>query len=170
MESLKGRGAAELQGELGSLVYRNPEGGSWETADRYLSGNVRAKLAVARVTERAERLKKERVDPAADNMLKITGEGRKAALDMRLIDPSAEPETESKVDRAVSRIFRIWSGLIPNVRRSSSFVTYRRPIRRDSTFTTTSVRSSSKPAYQAPRSDSSMTPKRTQPRSCCSML
>ena len=38
----------QLQRELGSLVYRNPEGGGWETADRYLSGNVRAKLAAAR--------------------------------------------------------------------------------------------------------------------------
>jgi len=60
------------------------------------------------LTERAERLKKERVDPAVDNMLKITGEGRKAALDMRLIDPHAEPETETKIDRAVSRIVAIW--------------------------------------------------------------
>ena len=41
-------------------------------------------------------------------MLKITGEGRKAALDMRLIDPHAEPETETKIDRAVSRILKIW--------------------------------------------------------------
>jgi N12 class adenine-specific DNA methylase len=47
MESLTGRGTSELQDELGPLAYRNPEGGAWETADRYLSGNVRAKLAVA---------------------------------------------------------------------------------------------------------------------------
>ncbi len=47
MEQLTGRTAGQLQRELGSLVYRNPEGGGWETADRYLSGNVRAKLATA---------------------------------------------------------------------------------------------------------------------------
>ena len=47
MESLTTRCAEDLQGELGSLAYRNPEGGEWETADRYLSGNVRAKLVVA---------------------------------------------------------------------------------------------------------------------------
>ena len=51
MESLTGRRASELQDELGSLVYRNPEGGAWETADRYLSGNVRAKLAAAQAAE-----------------------------------------------------------------------------------------------------------------------
>ena len=67
------------------------------------------KAFIRTLTERAERLKKERVDPAVDNMLKITGEGRKAALDMRLIDPHAEPETETKIDRAVSRIARIWN-------------------------------------------------------------
>ena len=47
MEQLCGRNARQLQRELGSLAYRNPEGGAWETADRYLSGNVRAKLATA---------------------------------------------------------------------------------------------------------------------------
>ena len=47
MESLTGRCAPDFQDELGPLAYRNPEGGEWETADRYLSGNVRAKLVVA---------------------------------------------------------------------------------------------------------------------------
>ena len=47
MESLTGRSASELQEELGSLTYCNPETGIWETADCYLSGNVRAKLAAA---------------------------------------------------------------------------------------------------------------------------
>ena len=47
MEQVTSRTARELQHELGGLVYRNPEG-AWETADRYLSGNVRAKLAAAR--------------------------------------------------------------------------------------------------------------------------
>ena len=64
------------------------------------------------LTERAERLRKERVDPAVDNMLKITGEGRKAALDMRLIDPSAAPESETKLDLAVARIARIWNATL----------------------------------------------------------
>jgi len=66
------------------------------------------KAFIRTLTERAERLKKERVDPAVDNMLKITGEGRKAALDMRLVQPDVEPEQETKIDRAVSRIIKIW--------------------------------------------------------------
>jgi N12 class adenine-specific DNA methylase len=67
------------------------------------------KAFIRTLTERAERLKRERVDPAVDNMLKITGEGRKAALDMRLIDPTAAPETETKIDLAVARIAKIWN-------------------------------------------------------------
>ena len=51
---LPGVAASELQDELGSLAYRNPEGGAWETADRYLSGNVRAKLAVAQASEQID--------------------------------------------------------------------------------------------------------------------
>jgi N12 class adenine-specific DNA methylase len=47
MEQVTGQTARQLQHELGGLVYRNPEG-AWETADQYLSGDVRAKLASAR--------------------------------------------------------------------------------------------------------------------------
>jgi hypothetical protein len=67
------------------------------------------KAFIRTLTQRAERLKKERVDPSVDNMLKITGEGRKAALDMRLIDPDAATDQETKIDLAVSRIVNIWS-------------------------------------------------------------
>jgi N12 class adenine-specific DNA methylase len=66
------------------------------------------KAFIRTLTDRAERLKKERVDPAVDNMLKITGEGRKAALDMRLIDPDVEPQLATKIDHAVSQIVDIW--------------------------------------------------------------
>ena len=44
MEQVTDRSARELQHQLGGLVYRNPEG-AWETADRYLSGDVRRKQA-----------------------------------------------------------------------------------------------------------------------------
>jgi N12 class adenine-specific DNA methylase len=44
---LYGRTEGEVVRELGDLVYRDPESGSWQTADAYLSGNVRAKLQAA---------------------------------------------------------------------------------------------------------------------------
>ena len=41
-------------------------------------------------------------------MLKITGDGRKAALDMRLVDPFAEIHGDTKISRAVENIYRAW--------------------------------------------------------------
>src|SRR5271154_6271939 len=73
MESLTGRTATELQDELGSLAYQNPESGVWETADRYLSGNVRAKLAVAQASER--------VDPAYRRNVEALRAGQPKALE-----------------------------------------------------------------------------------------
>ena len=61
---------------------------------------------VATLVERAKNLRG--VDPSIDNMLKITGDGRKAALDMRIIDPCHEPG-DTKVSRAVDRIHAIWA-------------------------------------------------------------
>src|SRR5208282_86298 len=56
------------------------------------------------LTARAERLRTARVDPSVDNMLKITGEGRKAALDMRLVDAFAGAQGDTKLSMAVDRI------------------------------------------------------------------
>lgn len=46
-------------------------------------------------------------DPREDNMLKLTNDARKAALDMRLIDPSYKDQPESKVNKAASNILAI---------------------------------------------------------------
>jgi N12 class adenine-specific DNA methylase len=43
MQRLTGRSPKRMQRELDAMIYRNPEG-EWETADSYLSGDVRAKL------------------------------------------------------------------------------------------------------------------------------
>jgi len=48
------------------------------------------------------------VDPKDDNMLKVVSEGKKAALDMRLVDPEAQDRPESKVNTAVGNIYKIW--------------------------------------------------------------
>lgn len=62
---------------------------------------------VGTLVERAQKLKGGGVDPRTDNMLKITGDGRKAALDMRLVDPFAVPG-DTKVHRAADKIYRTW--------------------------------------------------------------
>ena len=63
---------------------------------------------VGTLVERAQKLRNGGVDPRSDNMLKITGDGRKAALDMRLVDPLAEIIGDTKVSRAVEKIHRTW--------------------------------------------------------------
>jgi hypothetical protein len=66
------------------------------------------KAFVGTLVERAQRLRGGGVDPRVDNMLKGTGNGRKAALDMRLVDPSAEIESITKLDRAIDQIHQCW--------------------------------------------------------------
>jgi len=66
------------------------------------------KAFVASLARRAEKLKTTTVDPRDDNMLKITGEGRKAALDLRLVRGNAPDHAEGKVNQAVREIFSVW--------------------------------------------------------------
>ncbi len=66
------------------------------------------KAYIKTLIARAERLRTARVDPSEDNMLKITGDGRKAALDMRLVGSAGEADYATKVGLAVSRVRRIW--------------------------------------------------------------
>lgn len=58
--------------------------------------------------ERSERIKNGLVDPRDDNMLLVTNDGRKAALDLRLINPNMPDLKDSKVNKAVDNIHRIW--------------------------------------------------------------
>ena len=71
------------------------------------------KAFVQELAARADRLKSGRVDPSEDNMLKITSEGRKAALDLRLMKPSVPDEPQGKVNLAVEKIFHIWQETKP---------------------------------------------------------
>ena len=66
------------------------------------------KAYIQTLIKRAERLRTERVDPKEDNMLCITNDGRKAALDMRLIDASYFPGSDTKLMKLVGQVFRIW--------------------------------------------------------------
>ncbi|MCW5552122.1 MAG: hypothetical protein KIS67_08135 [Verrucomicrobiae bacterium] len=75
---------------------------------------------VQSLAARAEKVKGGRIDPREDNMLKITSEGRKAALDLRLITPTAPDEPQGKVNLAVENIHRIWQATA--VERSAQLV------------------------------------------------
>lgn len=58
--------------------------------------------------ERAERIRKKLVKPNVDNMLKITNEGRKLALDQRLLNPMIPDFEGSKVNACANNIYEIW--------------------------------------------------------------
>lgn len=58
--------------------------------------------------DRSEAVRSGSVDKREDNMLKIVSEGKKAALDMRLVDPIATDRPTSKVNKAVQNIHKIW--------------------------------------------------------------
>ena len=60
------------------------------------------------LAERAERIHGGGVDPHVDNMLRITNDGRKLALDMRLIQPLAPDDPGGKVAVCARNVYRIW--------------------------------------------------------------
>ena len=63
---------------------------------------------VASLADRAEAVRDRRVEPRIDNMLKITNDGRKLALDQRLINEMLPDERESKAEVCVENAFKIW--------------------------------------------------------------
>ena len=65
---------------------------------------------VAGLAKRAEKVRARLVKPQSDNMLKITNDGRKLALDQRLIDPMLPDDPNSKVNACVDNVYRIWEG------------------------------------------------------------
>ncbi len=66
------------------------------------------KKMVEALAERAEKIRAGGVDASVDNMLKITSDGRKLALDQRLMNPLLGDDPGSKVNACVENVFRIW--------------------------------------------------------------
>ena len=66
------------------------------------------KQMVAELAERAEKVRNGMVDASVDNMLKITNDGRKLALDQRLINPMLPDFEGSKLNACVDAMFETW--------------------------------------------------------------
>lgn len=66
------------------------------------------KAMVAELGERAEKVRNNQVDASVDNMLKITNDGRKLALDQRMINPLLPDFEGSKINACIDNIFMIW--------------------------------------------------------------
>lgn len=60
------------------------------------------------ISERADRVRNREVDPSEDNMLKITTDGRKLALDQRLINDMLPDTANNKVSACAERCFKVW--------------------------------------------------------------
>lgn len=67
------------------------------------------KQMVADLADRAEEIRAGNVDPTEDNMLKVTNDGRKLALDQRLIDPNLPENPNDKVHACAEKVYRIWN-------------------------------------------------------------
>ena len=66
------------------------------------------KEVVQSLAERATRIHNKMVKPNEDNMLLVTNDGRKLALDQRLINPLFEDSEASKVNTCADNVFEIW--------------------------------------------------------------
>ena len=66
------------------------------------------KEIVASLAERAEKVRNREVDSSVDNMLLITNDGRKLALDQRLVNPMLPSDPDSKAAKCAENVFEIW--------------------------------------------------------------
>lgn len=66
------------------------------------------KAMVAELGERAEKVRNNQVDASVDNMLKITNDGRKLALDQRMMNSLLPDFESSKINACIDNIFMIW--------------------------------------------------------------
>ena len=66
------------------------------------------KEIVASLAERAEKVRNRQVDSSVDNMLMITNDGRKLALDQRLVNPMLPSDPNSKAAKCAENVFEIW--------------------------------------------------------------
>lgn len=67
------------------------------------------KELVDELSDRADKVNSGSVDPSQDNMLKITGDGRKLGLDPRLISPDFEDDPNTKLNVCVNNVFDIYT-------------------------------------------------------------
>ena len=72
------------------------------------------KEMIESLSERADKVRNGEVDSTVDNMLKITNDGRKLALDQRLLNPMLPDFENSKVNACVDNVYNIWKESTPN--------------------------------------------------------
>ncbi len=85
-------------------------------------GSDDLKAFIETLVQRAEAIRTGRVDPRFDNMLKVTTDGRKAALDMRLVNPALTSGADAKLNKAANNIYQIWKDTAKDHSTQSVFI------------------------------------------------
>lgn len=85
------------------------------------------KAYIEELIERAEDVRARTVARTVDNMLKISTDGRKASLDIRLVVPGAKDRPDSKVNQTVREVHRIWKESAPKRSAQLVFIDFSTP-------------------------------------------
>ena len=127
------------------------------------------KEIVASLAERAEKVRNREVDSSVDNMLLITNDGRKLALDQRLVNPMLPSDPDSKAAKCAENVFEIWQRTADQRSTQMSFATSaHRRMTAHSASMTTFARSCWNWAFPKMRLPSSTTPRAKLRRKTCS--
>jgi N12 class adenine-specific DNA methylase/murein DD-endopeptidase MepM/ murein hydrolase activator NlpD/2'-5' RNA ligase len=93
--------------DMPELAKYKPKLRGGERIDVVIPPTPELRAYMASIEERANNLKN--VDPTEDNMLKISSDSRKAALDVRLVNPRAPEDASGKIEQAAERIAAVWT-------------------------------------------------------------
>ena len=107
------------------------------------------KEMVASLAERAEKVRGGGVDSSVDNMLKITNDGRKLALDQRMLNAMLPDFENSKINACVDNVYRIWEENKDKKSAQLVLLFFQRPfltIRQNSLYVTVCI--IARPSYQ----------------------
>lgn len=126
------------------------------------------KEIVASLAERAEKVRNREVDSSVDNMLIITNDGRKLALDQRLVNPMLPSDPNSKAAKCAENVFEIWQRTADQCSTQMIFATSaHRRMTAHSVFMMIFARNCWNWAFPKTRSPSSTTPRARYRRKIC---
>ena len=91
------------------LIARRSSDGERQAENVVMPATPEVAAYISAIADRAEAVQNRSVDPTEDNMLKISTDGRKAALDIRLVDQFEKPTGFVKLDGVAARVLQHWN-------------------------------------------------------------